>query len=135
MIPPELQRAFEETHYNVYHQPPFTLRIGQHCPQLDALLQAQGNDCAAFITAWNPNCEMLDHAENDVRHHQLIKELNGRGLRFIEGTGQHPSSEWPGERSVLILGLELQAARQLSRNFGQLAFVWQPTFGPAQLEQ
>ena len=30
MIEQELFRAFEETHYIVHHQPPFTLRIGQH---------------------------------------------------------------------------------------------------------
>jgi len=38
----------------VHHQPAFTLRIGQHSPELDALLQASGHDCAAFITACNP---------------------------------------------------------------------------------
>lgn len=54
MLSHKLQRAFEETHYTVHHQPAFTLRIGQHSPELDALLQASGHDCAAFITACNP---------------------------------------------------------------------------------
>ena len=51
MIEPELLRAFEETHHIVHHQPPFTLRIGQHSTELDALLDARRQDSAAFITA------------------------------------------------------------------------------------
>ncbi len=135
MIPTELQKAFKETHYIVLHNPPFTLRVGELCPELDALLQAHEQDCAAFITAWNPNCEALDAAENETRQQQLISELKFRDLKFIEGTGKHPSNGWPSENSVLILGLQLQDARQVSRKFGQLAFVWQPIFSPAQLEQ
>lgn len=46
----ELQRAFEETHFIVHQEPPVTLRIGQHCPELDGLLQVTGHMSGAVST-------------------------------------------------------------------------------------
>lgn len=122
-LDPILLQAFEETHYQVHHETPFTLRIGQNCPELDALLKAGGHDTAAFITAWNPKAQPLDEDENRTRQRQLTNEIKRRSLRCIEGIGQHPSNNWPGEESVLILGLQLEAARALCVQFGQLACV------------
>jgi len=124
MLSHKLQRAFEETHYTVHHQPAFTLRIGQHSPELDALLQASGHDCAAFITACNPQGQRLDASDNRQRQQNLLDELDARDLTTLPGSGQHPDNGWPAEESVLVLGLQFQAARALARGFGQLAFVW-----------
>lgn len=64
-LSPELRDAFEETRYTVHHQPPFTLRIGQPCPELDALLEASQVNAAAFITACNPMAQPLSRQENE----------------------------------------------------------------------
>ena len=120
----ELQRAFEETHFIVHHQPPFTLRIGQPSHELDALLQTKGHSCAAFITAWNPMCQALDQAENQQRQKSLMDELATQKLTTLPGIGQHPSNGWLGEESILVLGLQLEAARTLAKAYGQLAYVW-----------
>lgn len=119
-----LFKAFEETHYIVHHQQPFTLRIGQSSPDLDALLQATGRDCAAFITAWNPMSQQLSQNENQRRQKNMLNELNARNLSIVCGIGQHPTNGWPGEESILVLGLELDAARTVAKAFGQIAFVW-----------
>jgi hypothetical protein len=42
----------------------------------------------------------------------------------VDAIGQHPSSTWPGEMSVLVLGMDLEAAKSLSRHYEQHAFVW-----------
>ena len=135
MIPPELKKAFDETYYVVHRQPPFTLRIGQHSPDLDALLKSMACEGAAFITAWNPMCQPLSDEENQQRQLALTEELKALGLEVFPGTGQHPDNGWPGEASLLVMGLKLQAARQLSRKYGQMAFVWQALHGPARLER
>lgn len=129
----DLRRAFEETHYIVRHQPAFTLRIGQHSPQLDALLQDAGHDCAAFVTAWNPKSQALSEAENRTRQQALLDDLKRLGPTWIGGIGQHPDNGWPGEESVLVLGLAFDAACNLARQHGQLAFVWCVTGKPCQL--
>lgn len=129
----ELQRAFEETHFIVHQEPPFTLRIGQHCPELDGLLQVTGHDCAAFITAWNPMCQALDPSENRQRQQSLMDELAKRKLTTLSGIGQHPSNGWQGEDSVLVLGMQLEAARALAKTYGQLAYVWSSIHKPVEL--
>ncbi len=51
-------------------------------------------------------------------------ELGRRSLAYIEGIGQHPSKQWPGEASYLVFGLELEAAKTLGRALRQNAIVW-----------
>jgi hypothetical protein len=130
---PELRKAFEETHYIIHHQPPFTLRIGKTCPALDVLLQTGGHDGAAFITAWNPYSQSLDQNENASRQSALLTDIQTLGLTSLPGIGQHPDNGWPGEKSALILGIDLEAAKDLATKYGQWAFVWAPATGVASL--
>jgi Protein of unknown function (DUF3293) len=123
-IDPDTLRAYEETHYRVFGDAPTTLRIGVANPLLADLHQAFLVDCSAFITAANPFSVIADEATNARRQAALAEELGRRGLRFIEGMGEHPSGKWPGEPSFLIFGLSLDAARQLGTQHGQNAIVW-----------
>ena len=50
-------------------------------------------------------------------------EIEDRSLSILPGVGQHPSNNWPGEQSVLVLGLSLEAAKTLGRRFDQNAVV------------
>lgn len=120
----DLRAAYEQTHYLVYHNPPFTLQIGHRCPRLEQLLSAAGQVSAAFITAWNPMSQILDHVENSRRQHSLTVDLERDGLIAFPGLGKHPSNGWPGEESLLVLGVNLEAARHYAQTYGQLAFVW-----------
>jgi hypothetical protein len=67
---------------------------------------------------------MLDDAENAQRMQALRAELTRRSLAFDAGAGQHPNSGWLPEPSVLVSGLELQAARTLGQRFEQNALLW-----------
>ena len=51
----------------------------------------------------------------------------------MDGLGQHPSNGWPGEASVLVLGLDRQAAMALAKAHEQHAFVWVGGDGVAEL--
>jgi hypothetical protein len=42
----------------------------------------------------------------------------------LPGKGVDPAGEWPGEPSLLILSINLEAADVLGRAFRQNAFVW-----------
>lgn len=129
----ELHAAFRETRYKVNHTSPFTLHIGQSCPELDALLKTGGQDSAVFLTAWNPVAQPLGEEENRRRQAQLADELQRRCVPCVEGIGQHPSNGWSGEESTLALGLQPEEARALCAQFGQLACVLYRLGQPAQL--
>ena len=121
---PELVQAFMETEYFVHAEPAFKMHIGQPCSELASLMVEHKAHCAAFITAWNPFSQALSLAENEQRQEELKAQLKTRGLSWIEGIGQHPSNEWPGEPSVLILNLSRESAKVLAAQYEQHAFVW-----------
>ncbi len=134
-LPSELLQAFAETHYTVQLEPPFTLQIGQPCPDLKALMAEHNALSAAFITAWNPFSQNLPAKENQARQDELKTNLKKRGLICIDGIGKHPGNNWPGEASVLVLGLDLEAAKSLARHYEQHAFVWAAGDGVPELMQ
>lgn len=82
---------------------------------------------------WNPFSREVSATENQDRQNSLAAELTRRSLTFLEGIGQHPSNNWPGEESFLVLGLDLEAAKILGERFEQNALVWCGTDGVPQL--
>jgi hypothetical protein len=132
-IPAELFQAYAETHYNVHGLEKFTLKIGELCPALLQLFDQTNALCAAFVTAYNPFSEQLTATQNEALQTALKADLKKRSLKFIDGIGQHPNGQWPGEPSVLILDLDLAAATTLARHYEQNAFVWCGRDGVPQL--
>lgn len=94
------------------------------CPELEALHRAHRADSSAFITACNPFSQDLNEAANIERQAALALELKKLSLTFVDGVGQHPSNQWPGEASFLVLGLTLEAAKKLGVHFEQNAIIW-----------
>ena len=117
-------QAYLETAYHVHAQPTFALHIGEHSAALALLHNTHGVDCSAFITAWNPYSEATDAQENAQHQQALVRSIQGMNLQALPGLGQHPSSQWPGEESFLLSGLDLPRARALGEQFGQNAIVW-----------
>jgi hypothetical protein len=123
-IPRDTIQAYLETHYQVLGETPATLQIGQFNPVLAALHDACHVACSAFVTACNPFSQSLDSQANAARQAALAHELEALGLTGIEGIGKHPTNNWPGESSFLVLGMTLDAARALGKKHGQNAIVW-----------
>ncbi len=124
VIDRELVQAFRETEYRVHGEQPFTLRVDEASPELLGLYRQRRISSSAFITACNPYSSCVDDAENQARQAELAQELSSRGLTFIDGVGQHPSNNWPGEISILALGLDLEAAKALGNRYEQNAILW-----------
>lgn len=123
-IPRDTIQAYLETHYHVAGDTPTTLQIGQLNPTLAALHDAHQVPSSAFITAFNPFSQSLSPEANAARQAALARELDECGLTFIDGIGEHPSNNWPGETSFLALGATLDIAKALGEKHGQNAVVW-----------
>jgi hypothetical protein len=117
-------QAYRETEYRVLAEPPFILAVGIASSELTGLYQTRKVACATFITAFNPFSRELALDENHRRQAELAKELTRRGLGFVDGVGQHPSGNWPGEPSFLVFGLALEAAKSLGQSLEQNAIIW-----------
>ena len=105
----------------------FILRIDQYSEPLSRLFFASGHRCAAFITACNPfslpQSPELNHAACAHLRDALIHHTS-RPEEIIEGEGRDPSGAWPGEKSFLVLGLDLGTSKALGGKFEQNAIVW-----------
>ena len=119
-----LINAYSETEYRVTQDFSFVLKVDVRSTELTTLYKANNVSCAAFITACNPFSREMNDTDNAKRQAELAAELTRRSLCFVEGVGQHPSGDWPGEPSLLALGLDLEAAKSLGIAFKQNAIIW-----------
>lgn len=124
VINEELLKAYRTTHFNVIGPPRFTLQIGDPSRQLSELYRAHKVATAAFLTAWNPHSKEMPQAENDRAQAQLETDVNSLAAAVLPGLGQDPYCEWPGEPSVLALGLSRDVAKSLGAQYRQNAIVW-----------
>ena len=100
------------------------LRVDTASQELRALHRRYGVDCSCFITACNPFSQPLDEQTNLRRQEALEAELRRRSLTSLPGAGHHPVNGWPPEPSFLVLGLALEASKNLGRHYEQNAIVW-----------
>lgn len=134
-ISAELVAAYRSTEYRVRLAAgfstnsgcPFILRVDQYSAPLSQLFSASGRRCAAFITACNPFSVSQSREANHAVCARLRDELIRHAAhpeQIIEGEGRDPSGAWPGGKSFLALGLDLETSQALGRKFGQNAIVW-----------
>ncbi len=116
-------REYRRTTYCAFTTPrrPVCFHAGSRSARLDALLDREGADRWAFITAWNPGSQVRPQRENDRRQAELMARL--KAYRTIIGEGRGRDGAWPPEPSVLVLGITASKAMQLGMRFGQLAIL------------
>jgi hypothetical protein len=117
-------QAYMETEYRVEADPPLILKIGQAHQGLAALHREHQVQTSVFITAWNPFSRKHPEADNNARHAAFKADLDALELVSVPGIGQHPSNEWKGEPSLLVLGISRQLAMDLGERLEQNAIVW-----------
>ena len=86
-------QVYRETEFRVLGDTPATLNVDAVCADLAGMHRAHRVDCSAFITACNPYSEPFDETANAQRQSALARELNQRGLDFIDAIGQHPATD------------------------------------------
>ena len=125
LIEASLIAAYRATHYCVTGTyPPFLLRADSHCPDLEACHRAHGVECSAFVTAWNPLSRPTSLEENVAAQARLEARLRASDVVVIEGLGVDPTGQWEGEESLLALGLKLEPAIAIAREFRQNGLLW-----------
>ena len=124
-IPRELVDAYRSTDYRITTDAGvFSFRVDSVCSRLLDLQTLHAVGSSALITAWNPYSEPTSDAENAAALAELENALTARGLTFLPAVGVDPLGFWPGEPSVLILGIGKPDAVDLGNQFRQNAIIW-----------
>ena len=120
-----LRSAYLSTTYRAFidNESQLDIIVGQANHALDQLLSLEEVDSYAFITAWNPFSKTVseeqNHAANEVLKHEL------RPYSVYEGIGiPKQPSEWDGEQSFLVLGINKAEATRLGKKYEQNAIIY-----------
>lgn len=111
----------------------FSIRVGERCAPLDALLDAHGAEEWAYVTAYNPGGRQARADENAAAQQRLEAELRATAHPVLRGEGAGDDGRWPPEPSLLVLGLPRADAVALARRCGQVAIVAGRRGAPAEL--
>jgi len=123
-VGPDLVVAYLGADYVVYGEPELVLRIGERNDALDALLEAEGADTAAYVTAANPHGRLAGEVDNVLATTALLRAQQDAGYACYRGEGRDPQDEWPAEPSVLVVGMSRAEAAVLGRSYEQNAIVF-----------
>lgn len=132
-IEPGLVNAYRQTDFALAGEAELVFNVGRASLALDAAMAWRGCERAAFLTAYNPFSRDVGEALNRKAQAALLGDLERMELDWIAGEGRDPSGEWPGEPSVLVLGITSQQAFELGRAYEQNALVWCEVGQPAAL--
>ena len=123
-VPTDLVEAYARTEFRVADRGwAFVLRIGETSAALATCHATFGVSESAYLTAWNPRSEPTSREANDAAQARLEAELQAAGHALLHGEGVDPSGDWPGEASVLVLGIAAEDAARFGRAYGQNAIV------------
>ena len=123
-LTPELRAAYEKALYVVFGAPDLVIRIGEPNEILDAVMDEEGADTAAYLTGANPGGELQDKRANDLSAAALHQALADAGYPCFLGEGRDPEGDWPAEPSVLAVGISRHEAEVIGRSYEQNAFVF-----------
>lgn len=123
-VGPDLIAAYLAADYVVFGEPELVLRIGEPSAALDALLEAEGAQTAAYVTAANPHGRLAGQTENVLAATALLEAQREAGYACYAGEGRDPQQEWPAEPSVLVVGIARAEAEVLGRGYEQNAIVF-----------
>ena len=135
-FPTEVVQELTETDYAVYHNPPFTMNIGEACPGLQKLMAVRNALSVALITPFDPFRRLRE--KQKLMYLLCLKaHLRVCRLGYIDAIGisWHASTNARGDAGVLILGMEKGAAKSLSRHYEQHVLVWATSDGVPELVQ
>jgi hypothetical protein len=132
-LDPSLVQAYTQTDFALFGETELIFKIGRVSPALDVAMVWRGTDRAAFLTAHNPFSKDVGDEANRKTQAALLSDLERMGLDWFAGEGRDPSGEWPGEPSVLALGITKQQALELGHAYEQNALVWCEVGRPSEL--
>jgi hypothetical protein len=122
--PPDLAAAYAKAEYIVFGEPALVLRIGEHNPAVDALLEADGAAGAAYLTPANPRGERWSREENLAALYSFHDSLRDTDFTCHPGEGRDPEGRWEAEPSLLVVGITLEDAEAIGLELEQNAIVY-----------
>lgn len=121
-ITPELLEAYRQTIYRC-EDLPIQLKVSEGSQAADQLMSDIGVRRITVITAWNPESELLDEADNHAWNQQLRLKIEMLRKPFWEGLNIAVDDSWPSEETFWVADLNSFERDQLANEYKQNAVV------------
>jgi len=121
---------YKDTLYLVDAFPEESIRVGAYHPFLDELLEENGYQEWAYMTAWNPYSIDLSSfgkgIRNLERNRKLLETIQEEGWPFYpgKGVGKDPQGRVWSEESFLILGISKADSERLAAFWEQNSYLY-----------
>jgi Protein of unknown function (DUF3293) len=107
--------------------------VGQHAPEIDALLHRLAARSGVFITAWNPRSVVLSPELNAGAAGRLAARVAAEGFRALPHRGFSADPAWHPEEGLFVLDIDVDYAIAMATDFGQNAITAVSIGQPASL--
>ena len=95
--------------------------IGEHVPEMDALLHRLAARSGVFITAWNPRSIVLPRERNVAAAGRLAARVAAEGFRALPHRGISADPAWHPEEGLFVLDIDFAYAIAMAADFDQNA--------------
>ena len=95
--------------------------VGEHVPEMDALLDRLAARSGVFITAWNPRSIVQPPAVNAAAAGRLTARVAAEGFRALPHRGVSADPAWRPEEGLFVLDIDFDYAVAMAADFGQNA--------------
>ncbi|MCW8878521.1 MAG: DUF3293 domain-containing protein [Kangiellaceae bacterium] len=130
----KLASAYREAIYQFSFQGlNYNLEVDRKNENLDRLLGSLDTSQAAFITAFNPQSQILSKTENTLNQSRLVKRVEQMGFQYLKGFSTDQNFSWPKEESLFVTGISFEKALALAVEFNQKGFLFIQLFRPVKL--
>ena len=119
-----LEQAYLSTIYRILVLPPIDLKISQFNEELHSYCLQNKINSWAFLSAFNPQSQLLSREENIHRHESLLYLLKKEGYSFEQALGIPTNQEWETEKNLFIPNISLTRAHSIAKRFDQKAFLF-----------
>ena len=124
-IPAELIEAYRDAVYRVATlDQALVLAVDQRSPELAAMYEIYGSNCACFITACNPMSQVRSHEFNREANVRLRMELERLAGAIFDSDASDADGKGAREPGFLALGIDEAQSAGLGRSFEQNAVLW-----------
>ena len=124
-LDPDLRAAYEAADYVVFGKPELVFHVGEKNAVLDAMMELNGAETAAFVTAENPRGRLTPKQRRGLAIWDIVGALGGVTYKkTYDGEGRDPKGLWQAEVSALIVGIPRAQAEAMGRRLRQNAIVF-----------
>lgn len=125
-----LEQAYLSTIYRILVLPPIDLKINHYNGDLHRFCLQNKINSWAFLSAFNPQSQLLSQDENNHRHKRLLHFIKKEGYSFEKALGIPTNKDWVAEKNLFLPNISLKKTHSIAKQFDQKAFLFSTTPSP-----